>query len=458
MRSNFWSGHDGNGLWPRGKYGSFALCGNHEMYSSGLHYLKMISNPARKFGIRQPGTEIYSGQPSPNFCLRSPHWLVIGLDTGYDSLKVGIHLSATNTRLTLPDVVEKWLREKVIDKNETRGIIVLTHHQYVSAFNGETEFIKPARQLKTLLPNSAGILWIWGHEHRFAMYSKNQLDADHIATFGRCIGNGGMPDEHTKHRFIVDKRAAVRDLVLFDKRTADEIPLEAGDNPEIREVGFNGYAMITLDLDKAEINYYAAYRINEKDPGRDQLLISETWQVRCGQINCTGVKDFTYLNDENNRVSYFGLRAPGRAGNITIIQLPNMANSVIDTKKDENTFGGIVFRETITTELTLVKIEDGKFGLSYAISYSATKSGSTNGGPINVGGNETFQANASPLVIVTITDYADSGNTISMHVVITVAIPVLGTKIIFDETLAGPYSATSNLATMMTRIAEISKQ
>ncbi|HSZ33250.1 MAG TPA: hypothetical protein VK772_08060, partial [Puia sp.] len=70
----------------------------------------------------------------------------------------------------------------------------------------------------------------------------------------------------------------------------------------------------------------------------------------------------------------------------------------------------------------------------------------------------TFQANADPLVTVTISEFADSGTNISIHVMIRVAIPVIGTRTIFDETLAGHYSATSNLSDMVNLISKISKQ
>jgi hypothetical protein len=134
-----------------------------------------------------------------------------------------------------------------------------------------------------------------------------------------------------------------------------------------------------------------------------------------------------------------------------------MANSVIDTKTDEKTFGNLLFRENIVTELSLVQTGADQFGITYQISFTGTKTGSTSGGPIAVSQNESFVANANPKVTVTISGYADSGNTISMHVVIQVAIPVLGTSTIFDETLDGPYSAVSNLTNMVNHLAEISK-
>ena len=134
-----------------------------------------------------------------------------------------------------------------------------------------------------------------------------------------------------------------------------------------------------------------------------------------------------------------------------------MANSVIDTKTDTTSFGNIIVKENISTELSLVQTDTDAFGISYLISFTGTKSGSTSGGPIAVNKNETLQANANPKVTVTVSDYTDTGSNISMHVVIQVAIPVLGTKTIFNETLSGPYPVVSNLSAMVDRIAKTSK-
>jgi len=120
-------------------------------------------------------------------------------------------------------------------------------------------------------------------------------------------------------------------------------------------------------------------------------------------------------------------------------QIIKMTNSIIATKTEENNFGNFLFKEKIITELTLVQTDLDKFGINYQIVFTGAKDGSTNGGPMVISKNEIFQANADPLVTVTISEYEDSGATISMHILIRVALPVLGTKSIFDGILAGPY-------------------
>jgi Calcineurin-like phosphoesterase len=314
MKANYWSGESNEGLWPRGRSGSFTLIGNHEMFSSGSAYIEMIRDPTKKFGIRSPGTEIFTGQEAPCFCLRTDHWMILGLDTGYQSLKTGIlRFNPNNNNLNLPDSVANWIRDNVLTDGNKRGIIVLTHHQYVTAFHGESEFTNPALQLRKLFPDSKGILWIWGHEHRFSMYGKNEISAKHIPAYGRCIGNGGMPDEHTSGRFVIDSEAKNRKLVLYDKRTADSIPLSDGIGSKMQDVGFNGYAMIQLDKEKAQITYYASYKKNiESDPGRDNPVFRESWisDGINGQIIFDKAEDLTSDNDPENRISWFGATDP----------------------------------------------------------------------------------------------------------------------------------------------------
>ena len=63
--------------WPRGTLGetrggargTYALNGNHEMYSGGAGYFRRAL-PA-------------FGQETSYFCLENAHWRIIGLDTGY---------------------------------------------------------------------------------------------------------------------------------------------------------------------------------------------------------------------------------------------------------------------------------------------------------------------------------------------------------------------------------------
>ena len=113
--------------WHYGQKGSFVLPGNHEMYSNGkgfYHYL-----------LSWMGTGELK-QEAGFFCLENDHWRIIGLDTGYKSVGLPIIELIFHPPANLREEQITWLRDvvKIGDPTDKRGLIVLTHHQYVSAF------------------------------------------------------------------------------------------------------------------------------------------------------------------------------------------------------------------------------------------------------------------------------------------------------------------------------------
>jgi hypothetical protein len=68
--------------WPMGSLGSFALMGNHEMYSGGKGYFTTFLT---KLGLFGPDGTVIEPQSASYFCLSTPRWLVLGLDTGNHS-------------------------------------------------------------------------------------------------------------------------------------------------------------------------------------------------------------------------------------------------------------------------------------------------------------------------------------------------------------------------------------
>ena len=284
---SFGKGDGDNGLWPRGRLGSFALCGNHEMFSSGSDYYEMITSDKRGWGLSG------GAQESPVFCIKTPYWCILGLDTGFDSLQRGIipiSINPDNKNLKLQDSVIDWLINVVDITNEKRGIIVLTHHQYISAFNGEDEFVVPASQLKTLLPEGKEIIWIWGHEHRFSIYNRFQLDENHITAYGRCIGNGGMPDEHIPQRSLIQEKAKSRNLLLYDNNVAETFEI----NKKKIDVGYNGYLTMDIKDHNLNITYYRTY-IDNTNRKTDQAIFIENWSTDLnGSLN---LNDINHVND-----------------------------------------------------------------------------------------------------------------------------------------------------------------
>lgn len=178
--------------WPHGRLGAFALCGNHEMYANGTAY---FDNFLPSLGVPASGDR---RQLASFFSLENEHWRIVGLDTGYNSVGIPILEQIPGINL-IPHVgpdcrLEKamlhWLRTVVRpqDPGRRRATILITHHPYYSAF--ETAYRLPARQLRNLFGDQ-DLIWIWGHEHRWAIYGRYQPGP--LSAYGRCIGHGGMP-------------------------------------------------------------------------------------------------------------------------------------------------------------------------------------------------------------------------------------------------------------------------
>jgi hypothetical protein len=244
--------------WPRGSLGSLALLGNHEMYARGIAYFDAL---LPTLGMKIAG-EVYSGQKAAFFCLENKYWRILGLDTGYHSIgKVPvlemIPWFAPDCRF--PDEMMDWLNNTVRPKDPERkkATLVLTHHQYITAFKGEGEFTAPAKQLADAIGQDKDILWLWGHEHKFSVYEKAQVK-DGPTAHGRCIGHGGMPIEI--NGFETDPTKSGYDkLIMVDER-------EVSDKSNY-PLGFNGYAMIKISGPQLTIEYYDG----------DGPLFSETW-------------------------------------------------------------------------------------------------------------------------------------------------------------------------------------
>jgi hypothetical protein len=144
---------------PKAPGRSFALNGNHEMYSGGYGYFDLILKEFK--------------QDASYFCLENRYWRFIGLDTGY--IDHNLNKEQVN-----------WLRA-LLDKGSAKNML-MSHHQPFSAFEsagaGEERlqnWLKPFIDAKKI----AG--WYWGHEHLCVLYKP------YMNIKGRCIGNGCFP-------------------------------------------------------------------------------------------------------------------------------------------------------------------------------------------------------------------------------------------------------------------------
>ena len=250
--------------WPKGASGTFALMGNHEMYSGGQGYFKTFLpnlGVSSTHAVQEPQSASY-------FCLKTEHWIVLGLDTGYHSggvpplavVPLINRLSFLNVDARFDDKMLEWLRQTMNDLrakgSAEKPILLLTHHQPLSSF--EQSYAKPAEQLDTPdLLEGREFVWIYGHEHRLTVYEKQNI-AKTLAVYPRCIGHGGMPVETTK----LDR--ADPHILYYDPR---EHPIDK-DHPETK-VGYNGHIVLLFDGPDLTIEY--------QDILNSNLLLRETF-------------------------------------------------------------------------------------------------------------------------------------------------------------------------------------
>jgi Calcineurin-like phosphoesterase len=158
-------------------FGSWALNGNHDMYSGGFGFYDTLLAEAR-FG-RQRDEQ---NQPSSFFLMENEHWQVFGLDTAW------LSPDFKGTDGDLAGTQADWMaRERA--RAPHKGCVVLTHHQLFSARHNQGHSPKVERKLRHAGVRDGIDAWIWGHEHRCVVH---QRDFGGVP-FSCCLGHGGVP-------------------------------------------------------------------------------------------------------------------------------------------------------------------------------------------------------------------------------------------------------------------------
>jgi len=90
------------------------------------------------------------------------------LEAVYDQRIAELCAAAELARPAAPArALHEWLRAVVRPRSDDpRGIVILSHHQYVSRF--DHCYPRPGQQLAEFF--SRPVLWLWGHEHRLAIF------------------------------------------------------------------------------------------------------------------------------------------------------------------------------------------------------------------------------------------------------------------------------------------------
>jgi hypothetical protein len=249
VEENFTAPH---ASWYYGASGSLALSGNHEMYSNGNAFFQHLL-PAMYI---QDG-DVKKTQQAGFFCLENEHWRIIGIDTGYTSVGRPFFeiLSPPDCHLRKEQV--EWLRDVVQlgDPNDQRGIVILSHHPYISAFR--EEYAKPGEQLLELMGASKrSVVWFWGHDHRLVVYNA-ATNGKGLHAFGRCIGHGGLPVETG-----MPDVGEVSKIDLYDTRIRTTIRRHT--------LGYNGFVRLVLKGTALHAEYLDL---------EDTLVYEESWVI-----------------------------------------------------------------------------------------------------------------------------------------------------------------------------------
>jgi len=245
--------------WYYGASGSLALSGNHEMYSNGNAFFQHLL-PAMYV---QEG-EVRKTQQAGFFCLENEHWRVIGIDTGYTSVTRPFLEIVSPPDCHLKKEQVEWLKNvvKLGDPNDKRGLIILSHHPYISAFR--EEYTRPGSQLRELMGDfERPIVWFWGHDHRLVIYNKDVNGKGPVA-FGRCLGHGGLPVEIK----LPNSTSDLDKIHLYDRR----VRLELGKH----QLGYNGFVKLSLKGNKATAHYIDL---------EDTCVFEEEWTTENGQLD-----------------------------------------------------------------------------------------------------------------------------------------------------------------------------
>ena len=128
-----------------------------------------------------------------------------------------------------------------------------------------------------------------------------------------------------------------------------------------------------------------------------------------------------------------------------------MDYTVISEKTESHTFGVWPVKEKVTTTMSLVNMGNGQLGLSYESTFSGIKEGDVKGGPEEIDGDVEKVVNDSPKVVVAVSEFNKASNYASMHVEISVEIPVIGTEQIYSQTLGGSYSEDTGWSVAIAR-------
>jgi hypothetical protein len=213
----------------------YALNANHEMLSGGFGYFEYLE---RK---RSSGAAVEQEQEGSYFCLRSPRYQVVAVDTAYDYKTDG----------QLRDVLQQqWLTERLVEARNADPplvTILLTQHEPFGLGTRDRNVLFD--QIEACARREGVWMidfWFWGDEHYCALFKRKGATVPFV---GSCIGNAGHPVDLRK----VQAEAARKDPFV-EPEWVDLEPrftrLRADD------LGNTGFCVLELRSDGVELVYH----------------------------------------------------------------------------------------------------------------------------------------------------------------------------------------------------------
>jgi hypothetical protein len=214
----------------------FSLCGNHDMYSGGEGYYRLVDQ---------------LGQQASYFCLQNDNWQFLAMDTGHndhDPLTVATNMTALVTDGSWAE--EDWLLDK-INLAKGRRIVLLSHHQLFSPFgavgsvDGKPYAYNPNLRSTFQAVTNQVEWWFWGHEHTLAIF-----DPYMGLKRGRCVGASAVP--------VFTDQQSYTNASGLETYGGAGLPVwntkgQLGDNGTSYS---NCFAVMTLSGSSANVDYY----------------------------------------------------------------------------------------------------------------------------------------------------------------------------------------------------------
>jgi hypothetical protein len=203
-------------IWPKGKSGTFAIPGNHEMYCGNHNYYAILPElcPLQK--------------GASYFALQNKNWLIIALDSAYYATGDFYNVGSIGSKEGEQAV---WLKD-VLGRTDNRKIIIITHHQPVD-LSGKvvTNLFEEVNSILIENHFDSPAFWYFGHEHNAVVYS----DLSAMSFPSRCIGHGAIP-----YGIASDLNEVIGDAVIWTES-------ESANDPQYPERILNGYLSLLLN-------------------------------------------------------------------------------------------------------------------------------------------------------------------------------------------------------------------